>query len=337
GPFVDPGSSEEVDWVVAERIERGTIGFIVGPSGVGKTAFAMALANSVGAPRSDVRAQFFGRDVVQGSVLVFTGEDSPGTARRGRRHAEHFGLGFPHVYVVPAALSLTDAAAALDRTLLYLDRIPNGAPAPALIIIDHARDALAGADENDASSVAPAMQVAELVAKATKTAVIILHHTGHSKGRERGSSVFRDKSAFTLLLNADVTGTVTGTVEKVKSAPAGERFMFHLNDAGVVIEGPSVHAPTLSTEEPASQLVARLVGELAADGGKVSRADLAAEMAEASPARFGSGVENDSTRRNNVSRAITAARKLRWVVMKGRDLAPGEVPPAWLPPLEVQS
>jgi AAA domain len=335
-PFLDPDDNTEPTWVVPGVIEEGGVSFVVGSSGVGKTALLAALGVSAArVPGVDelgqpIQEMLFGKPVKHGTVVVFTGEDARGAMRRAKRYAESRGYDCPeHFHVLPQVMPLANAEASAACWLHAESILPRGAPPVALVIVDHLRDALGAEDEDKATTVAPALQVAEGIAKMAKAAVIVAHHTGHEGTRERGSRVIRDKALATLLLAADAGGTVTAKLEKVKNGPDAKAgaapLTFHLVD-GVVVEGQASHRGTTGTDEPDDELVGRLVAAISlATGQVVSKDDLYAELAGVAPAVFGPAVPPNTLKQRRRRAVIKAAKSHYIDIDKNGRMQPGRV------------
>ncbi len=328
GAFVSAESAFNTEWLIDSCIEKRSVGQIIGPSGVGKTteAIAIAVAGSCGIGGiggNAIRSAF--------STLVFAREDPGGAWGRTQAAAAALKQESPSVYVVAGVPRLLEIAAGVELVLRYVDRIPAGAPPLGLIIIDHFRDAIGGADGNDGAVCTTAFNTAELCARATGAAVAIIDHTGHdtSRAAASGSKVKYDKSAFVLnLTQKEGSKTIAATWTKVKNAASGATMLFHL-DGNVAVDGPAPRAESDGAIASDETLVDAVMQSIARSH-SVSRKEIADRLAADFPARFDEGAAQvkRSTIAGRVSGALDAALGKGWIVQRAARFAIGESSPA---------
>lgn len=172
------------DYLIDEILVSGTAAALVGASGLGKTFVALDIAFAVatGTP-------WHGFGVRQGSVAYILAEGLGGL--RQRVLAWRLDRQMPDG--VPAGVHFWDKAVQLahfpDRAefLVQLNTIK---PKPALIVVDTLARCFVGMDENAAGDMGKFVEGVDTL-RAGGTTVLVVHHEGHTPGRERGSSALR--------------------------------------------------------------------------------------------------------------------------------------------------
>ncbi len=173
-------------WLGDHFLEEGTVGALIGASGVGKSFLALDFALSVatGIP-------WHGRNVVKGPVLYIAGEGRYGILRRARgwaiAHQYQAGLSTIPFYITPGAMNLNDDKSIEASNLAIKATFAMMEP-PKLFIIDTWATNL-GADENLTTDTMTGIASLVSLTNPYGAAVLIIHHVGHAdKHRGRGSS-----------------------------------------------------------------------------------------------------------------------------------------------------
>jgi hypothetical protein len=173
--------------------------------------------------------EWFGRKVVQGSVVYVSAEDADGMndRRLAWRHA-HPGKG-DLGYFLPLggrpALGTKDGDAAdLIQAIRQL------AGLPVLIVIDTLSKVLHAEDENGAGMIA-LMANAEQMVDAFDCVVVLIHHARRGTGRGRGAAQFGDNSQGELALRRSAKAMeAVLTVNRLKGFPEGERILLKMSE-----------------------------------------------------------------------------------------------------------
>lgn len=231
------------DYVVKGVIDRGDIVALYGPSGVGKTFFALDLAHAIATCRA-----FCGRKVRRGCVLYVALEGQRGLRRRMRAYAQELGPAGGRLarLTVHASLDKSEAGALGAKNVIQhakkLEAI-SGEPV-ALIVIDTLARAMAGDDENTAADMAAFIQkrIGRIVHK-TGAAVLIVHHPGkdQAKGMRGSGALFAACDAVIKITEVD--GRVRNvSLEKCKDAESGPLSTYRLKqiDLGTDDEGEAI-------------------------------------------------------------------------------------------------
>jgi hypothetical protein len=195
-PADDLDKLPPVSWHVAGEIPRQSFGALFGPTGSGKSFFALdrALTLAQTAP-----------------VVYVAAEGAAGYAARKIAWCKVKGLGAGQLYFVGEAVNLLDMAevTAFTDAILPLS--------PALVIFDTLARCMIGGDENSARDMGLLVAACDDLRAATGATVLVVHHTGKSGQAERGSSALRAACDFMLGLASD-DGLITLTCEKSKDA-----------------------------------------------------------------------------------------------------------------------
>jgi hypothetical protein len=154
--------------------------------------------------------------------------------------------------------------------------------------------------------------------------VLLVHHSALADAeRGRGSSAFTAAQDFIGAVAQSDRG-ITLKATKNKRGPAGKILTWHLRE-GVLRPGSALGATTSEESSDADAVVAaRAIRLIARPDLGVSRRQLAAEMTEQKPDRFGERV-NVKTAGSRLSRAIKAAVEHGWIARRRNEFVPGPV------------
>jgi hypothetical protein len=237
-----------VEWLIAGLIPRASVNLISAESGTGKTWLAYGLAGAVAHGTT-----FLGRTVQRTPVLYLDGENPLAVVKRNLTD-----LGIPetpdlHVW---AGWNVESPPGPDDPRIISFVR--EHAP---LLIWDSLVE-FAGCDEQSATEIRRFMRKFRYLAHLGAT-VIILHHTGKSKGSHeyRGSSDIK--------ASVDMAYVVTGrpdhgklhwlTMKPFKSRIApGQTFTMEFRERKGFV---AVNAPKTVAKEDPSDIVRRIVTE----------------------------------------------------------------------------
>ena len=205
------GELPRLEWLMEPLIPRRSIGIIFGSSGVGKSAFLIDLGIAFAPGR--LWANRF--DVVKGAVLICCQEGEEGMRTRAfiSTRAEdpavsarlHFCF---DALNIGAEADIDDLAATIVRLGAFV------------VFIDTLSASLAGAlEENSTSDMAKMIGLLRRLIRMTGVTVILIHHTGHQDGRERGASVLRRDVDVSIMLTRKGSEIEWRTV-KAKDGPS---------------------------------------------------------------------------------------------------------------------
>jgi hypothetical protein len=97
---------------------------------------------------------------------------------------------------------------------------------PALIIIDPLANNMSGLVETTQEGMMVAIDAVERIRRATGAGILLLHHTGWSEDRERGSSTLRGAARVVIKVDRKEDGTIQfACVKKNQGAPFATRFL----------------------------------------------------------------------------------------------------------------
>lgn len=227
----EPDLSPLIDGVLF----AGSLAFLVGDSGIGKSAFAISMALAVASDRD-----WLGHPVEAGSVLYIAGEGGAGLPKRVRAEREAWGGERPDFVVLRTQLDLGD-----DRIVDELVAL-NEAHDFTLIVYDTLNRHAGDAEENSATAMGRVVRGIDRIAAAgTSTTSLVLHHNGKS-GDIRGSSALY-ASADTVLDLAGTPDALTLKASKQKDAEGGSVGVYRLRAMAehdtVIVEGSTMLRP----------------------------------------------------------------------------------------------
>lgn len=222
-------------------LEYGSTGLIYGPSGGGKTLFAVSLSCSVAAGQP-----FFGKEVVKAPVAYFAVESPRSVIARVRAWlygnpgaisgiAENFFVCTYPVVLTPKGDKVSpDAALMINK----VNEIGAG-----LVILDTLSKIVPGADENSSVDMTLVMDALIRVSRETDACVLLVHHTGKDMDKGvRGASVIGNAVEERLLVvdsYSERKGRTEFTAEKV-----------HSKDGEVGVVGHFIAQPELVMNAP---------------------------------------------------------------------------------------
>jgi hypothetical protein len=248
------------EWLVNSLIGKNKLVMIFGPSGSGKSFYALGLAFSVatGVP-------FFGREVAQGTVAYILGEGVDDVTRRKEawevRHREIPEGTFYHTKMGLTFLDPED----VGRASRAIKKIAQQSGPLNLIVVDTlARNY--GGDENSNQDMGLFVKAMDrLRIENPDSTILIVHHSGlGDKNRGRGASALRGALDTELQVEGgDRRVTVTNTKEK--EGPTGESWSYRLEtvDLGTKDqlgndETSLVLVPTSEENKPKAESMKRL-------------------------------------------------------------------------------
>jgi hypothetical protein len=211
-------------WLIRDWLAEDDVGLLYGAANAGKTAVTVGLVCAVATGRP-----WAGHEVRQGSVLMIVSEGRRGLGKRivawCQRHQHHGPL---PVTVVDRLKPIdADGGAELREVLASLPH------PPALIVIDHFRGHLAGA-EDKSDDVAPWFRALR-ESLPSGSSCLILHHA-NKDGTDRGSTVLRDDPDMTARASGGGDTKFT-KVTMVKSRESEERPVLQFALRGWTVQG----------------------------------------------------------------------------------------------------
>ena len=216
-----------VDWLVKGIIPKGTDPIVLfGPSGSGKSFVATDVAASVARG-----ADWYGRKVRQGRVLIVMAEGSGGAPQRVRAYSKKHGIDPAQIDIafVTAAPNFLDKGdiGEIIKTIAAVGNV-------VMTVIDTFAQVTPGANENAGEDMGPALRNAQVIAEVTGATVVLIHHTGKdaSKG-SRGWSGIKGAAAAQIEIIRHDDGQREIHVEKMKDGKDGERLGFKLEEVNL--------------------------------------------------------------------------------------------------------
>lgn len=212
------------DYIIKGLIERGRLNVIFGPSGDGKTFFALDMAGHIAAG-----IPWRGRRVRQGLVVYVAAEAGTSILRRcgawRDNHLSDLREGRLPLAIITRAANLLNMVD-VEELLAELRTIAEEAELPlALVIFDTLSRSIPGGDENSAEAMTRAIGAADAIRDELGAAVAVVHHSGKdfSKGARGHSSLFAAADCVMSVIDR------VATVDKARDGAQGERFPFMLD------------------------------------------------------------------------------------------------------------
>lgn len=213
-----------IQWLLEGIIERGSLNLLFGEPAAGKSLFAIdwafCLAHGI---------HWHDHGTEQTDVVVIAGEGFAGMARRLKALEAKHGRPAPDsLYISQHPANLIDE----NNAEWVANSIAALCPNPGLIIVDTLHRNMSG-DENSSSDIAQFVANLDNHLKPLGSAVLIVHHSGHSSNqRSRGSSSIR------AAMDAEFSATKDGlnvvlTCTKAKDFEAFKPQQFSLKSVAL--------------------------------------------------------------------------------------------------------
>lgn len=175
------------EWLIDDILTISTSGsfnVLYGPSGIGKSFIALDAGMSVGAGIS-----WQGRPTRQGLVVYVSAEGVAGLGQRANAWLRGTGLDSNDVHIawLMESVPVYDASEELDTLLARFDELHEQ---PALVIIDTLARCFNG-NENETEDMGNFIKGCDRIRAECGSAVLAIHHTNASEGRERGNGALR--------------------------------------------------------------------------------------------------------------------------------------------------
>ena len=173
----------QIEWLVENIIEQGSLNLLFGEPGSGKSLFALGwgFCMTAGIDWHDYRTK-------QTDVVIIAGEGFAGMQRRLKALEGKYNMKAPaSLFISQRPAQLLDEA----NAQLVANSIKAICPNPGLVIIDTLHRNMDG-DENSSQDIGKFINHIDSFLKPLGAAVLVVHHSGHgNKDRSRGSSSIR--------------------------------------------------------------------------------------------------------------------------------------------------
>lgn len=193
-------------WLVKDVVPTGSQGsfsVMYGPSGGGKTFMAMDLAMSVG---SGIHWQGLPAD--KGLAVYVSGEGTGGLGQRANAWLVSKGLDHTDVDIawLMESLSVYSSSEELDILLERFEELAEHKhEQPALVVIDTLARCFQG-NENETEDMSDFVKGCDRIRTECGAAVLVIHHTNSSEGRERGNGALRAAADMMMLVTPGARG-----------------------------------------------------------------------------------------------------------------------------------
>lgn len=215
----------EPEWLIEDVLVRGSLAVLYGASGSYKSFLSLDMGGAV-----STGVGWHGHEVHQGNVVYIAAEGVGDLGVRIKAYKIAHDLeSLPDVsYVLePVNLytgdSIRGQVDGLIEQIAHLD--------PALVIFDTLARCMAGGDENFAKDINSVIASLDRLRHETGATVLVIHHSGHDKNRERGSSALKAASDTFIKQKAE-KGKATLVCDKMKYGPGFPDITLEMIEAG---------------------------------------------------------------------------------------------------------
>lgn len=170
------------DWLVSDMIVESSLSMMWAGSDSYKTFVATDMAMSIATGFS-----WHGHGVKPGLVVYVAAEDAMGVKTRmiGWRETRGQGLARPNVRIFKDGLALVEDSEKLAMLIMELQ------DEPAFIVIDTVARTFGSGNENQTQDMNSYIRASDTLRGITKSAIMLIHHTGRNEDKERGNVALR--------------------------------------------------------------------------------------------------------------------------------------------------
>ncbi|MBR1156867.1 AAA family ATPase [Bradyrhizobium sp. JYMT SZCCT0428] len=243
--FLQSDMSTFGKWCIPGLLPKQGTAAIYGPTGSGKTFFAvhLALSKAAGLP-------WFGPRMEAGTVVYLVTEDRLGVEARAVAAAKHMGLKLEDTafeFLTPFAIHVEDWANSLIEVLSEI-QIRNGEPI-AIVFLDTLGAAFGGRSQDDAAQMTLVADAMQAIAEHFKCVFVVVHHSGKNAAKGmRGSQVLKDRVDAVIELSKTKGDMMRIEVEKQRNGAPGAPLTCRLSYAKVSVGGGRVESTRIVTE-----------------------------------------------------------------------------------------
>jgi hypothetical protein len=215
-----------VAWLVKGLLPAASVVMVFGPSGGGKTFWALDLMLRIASGMP-----WHGRKTQPGLAVLLAGEGAAGIKNRVEAFLRYHKLssGDLAFALLPRVIDLSDSEQ-VTAFIIAVKRLAHRSRKKLRVIgIDTLARAANGADENSNAAMSLIMEHCAEIARRTGAAIVLIHHSGHESTRARGASAIRAALDTEIaIFPADNSGGITVKITKQKDAEQLEGMSFRL-------------------------------------------------------------------------------------------------------------
>ena len=208
----------EPEFLIEDVVETPCTGMIFGPSGGGKSFFALDMLFHIACGK-----KWLGKSVKQGPAFYVCGEGRHAIPRRLEAWETHHKTTLPYNSFLMSSARVDFSPESVRDMVLEIDSMFESTGSPAIIVVDTMARALPGeADENSSKDVGSFIDECDRLQTKYNCVVLIVHHTGHADSaskRARGSSAIKGAMDVEILISKDRTVEWTKTKDMEPHPP----------------------------------------------------------------------------------------------------------------------
>ncbi len=242
-------------YLIKGLLDEGALSVVYGESNCGKTFVTLDMAAHIARGESwqDCRTK-------QGSVVYVAAEGGFGFFKRLMAYQVHHCLTQPPpFYIVPTNVDMCSSSSDLEGLVKEINKLPN----VSMVVVDTLSRALAGGDENSPAHMGAFVMNCDKLREATKSHVLIVHHSGKDQGRgARGHSCLK-AAVDTEIEVTKMDGIITVEVKKQRDGATDRKFTLQLKqiDLGTDDEGDPITSCVVIEADPVLPKKKRLKGQ----------------------------------------------------------------------------
>jgi len=235
-------------WLVDRLLPDRGIVSLVGDSNVGKSFYALnaSLAIARGEP-------WFGKAVMQGSVVYVAAEGGYGFGRRLDAYAKHHDLDLDDLPFgfIDNGLDLCSNGKDTEEIIGAVQDFQETTGQPIrLVVLDTMARMMNGGDENSSVDMGHVLAMVSKISQATKSVVLLVHHVGKDAQRgARGHSSFRAALDTQLLVTKKADRCIV-KIDKQRDGPTDLEFAYRLETVDLGISNESLESETSAVLVP---------------------------------------------------------------------------------------
>lgn len=238
-------SLKPIDWLVKDYFESNSLAQMFGEPGSGKSFLALSIACSVA-----TGIAWHGKAVKQGAVFYICGEGHAGLLRRfcAWQKENNTQLTDAPLYKSDHQVSLSDQESAKFLLEDIMTLKEKAGVNPVLVVIDTVARNFGQGDENSTKDMSTFIEnIDRFVRVPFGCNVLLVHHSGHTVGRARGSSALKAALDAEYMVEKD-ENTVTLTPTKMKDSELPPQIVFEFSKVEVgIVDGEEVHSAILES------------------------------------------------------------------------------------------
>ncbi|WP_288076439.1 AAA family ATPase [Pseudomonas sp.] len=254
---------QPTNWLIKGFIERDSLALVYGPSNAGKSLFAIDIICHAAYGNA-----WNGHKVKEGPAFYIAGEGQNGLGKRFAAWHIHNRVKFDkkRIHISSKPMQTLDEDSVKEFSDWIAQRCEEIGQAPGTVTIDTLARNYGPGDENSTQDMTQFIHMLDKwVKNRFNCTVILVHHSGHTAERARGSSALRAAVDAEYEITKDDAGNVAFVCKKMKDAEFPPDLMFKIKAVelpGLLDDdGNPVYSATVELSDDAINLVITTRGD----------------------------------------------------------------------------